>query len=434
MTEINLPVLELRDYQQYIWDRLWRENIKKAFLVWHRRGGKDLFCYQYLIAKAIKEIGNYWYLLPETQQVRNAIWEGVTAKGFKYINFVPPELIHKVDNQSMKIYLKDPNNPRESGSIISFLGGDRYDKRVGAGLKGCVISEYALQKVNLYDLAIEPMLKETDGWVLFNTTPRGENHAKDMFDFLSTKSHYLTSLLTIEDTKAVDPKLLDEERERGKAEELIQQEYYCSFEGAISGSYFGRVLKDNKDKFTSVPHDPRFKVHTFWDLGVSDAMAIWFIQFVGKAIHVIDHYENTDYGLAHYAGYVEEKPYQYNTHHLPHDGRKRELGKEEKALTIQRQLRDLGLHNTKVHPRRNNIIGTIQLTRALLPRCYFDKEKTKYGYECLKQYRREFDEKRNCFKETPLHDWSSHSFDAFSLITFVNEEKKKVGANRRCYS
>lgn len=414
--KIKLPIVDLRDYQQKVWKRLFEDNIKKAILIWHRRAGKDLFSLNYMISKAILETGNYWFILPEAQQVRNAIWEGITKGGQKYLSFIPEEIIHKKDNQSMKIYLKDPHNLEQAGSIISFVGGDRYDKRVGAGLKGCVISEYPLQKPNLYDLAIEPMLKETDGWVIFNGTPRGNNHAKDMYDFLNSKEQYLASLLTIEDTGVVDPASLEEERERGKPEELIQQEYYCSFEGAIFGSYYGDLLKKYIAQVGDYNYDARFPVHTAWDLGVSDSTAIWFFQFVENKIHIIDYYENNSYGLQHYVDKINSKGYMYARHHLPHDGNHRQLTSTERALSIEQQLKNLGLVNLTVHERTKDVYGDISAVRSLLSRCYFNKEKTKSGYEALKQYRREFDENRQRFKDTPLHDWTSHGADAFRII------------------
>jgi phage terminase large subunit len=416
---IDLPVIKLRDYQQPVWQRLFKEDIKKAILIWHRRAGKDLFCLNYMISKATLEKGNYWFILPEAQQVRNAIWEGITREGQKYLSFIPKEIIHKIDNQSMKVYLKDPSNINDAGSIISFVGGDRYDKRVGAGLKGCVISEYPLQKPNLYDLAIEPMLKETNGWIIFNGTPRGNNHAKDMYDFLKSKKQYLASLLTIEDTGVVDPEQLEEERERGKPEELIQQEYYCSFEGAIFGSYYGDLLKKYIAQVGDYNYDARYPVHTAWDLGVSDSTAIWFFQYVENKIHIIDYYENNSYGLQHYVDKMNSKGYMYGTHNLPHDGRKRQLTATEKALSIEQQLKNLGLVNLTVHTRTKDVYGDICAVRSLLSRCYFNKEKTDTGYEALKQYRKEFDENRQRFKDTPWHDWTSHGADAFRIIPKV---------------
>ena len=422
---IELPLIKLREYQQPIWDRWFEEKIRKMSLEWHRRAGKDLFCLNIMIAEAMLDVGNYWYVLPETQQVRNSIWEGITKDGQRYLDFIPKELIFKKDNQSMKIYLIDPNDPSRAGSIISFLGGDRYDKRVGAGLKGCVVSEHSLQKPNLYDLAIEPMLKETKGWVIFNYTPRGENEATKMFDYLATRDEYIASKLTIEDTKVVNPVDLQEERDRGKPEEIIQQEYYCSREGANFGSYLGDVLKQCKKNVGKYPYDSGYPVHTLWDLGISDQMAIWFIQFIGSAIHIIDYYENSNYALGHYASVIQGKGYLYAMHHLPHDGNQRQLTQGERAITIEQQLKNLGVYPIKIHPKRMDIYGIIQRVRAFLAKCYFNEETTKEGYEALKQYQREWDENRQVFKNTPLHNWCSHAFDAFSILPSIESVQNR---------
>ena len=420
--EINLPILPLRDYQQRIWDTLISKNIKRSFILMHRRAGKDVFCLQYLIQEAIDVPGNYWYILPQQNQVRRAIWEGITRDGVKYLSFIPEQVIEKISDMEMKVYLKN-------GSIISFIGGDRYDSLVGAGIRGAVISEYALQRPNLYDLAIEPMLRETKGWVLFNTTPRGNNHAKEMYEFLTKemnegRSAY-TCKLTVDDTGGIVTKDdIDEERRRGKPEELIQQEYYCSFAGALQGAYYADML--NNCPLGDYPYDERYPVHTMWDLGVSDSMAIWFVQFVEGTIRVIDYYENHTYGLGHYAGLVLDKKYRYAGHHLPHDGTHRQLTVDEKAQTIQNQLMRLGLENIDVIPRTTDVYADIQAVRGILPLCRFDN-KTKLGYGCLRDYRREYDEKNRCFKETPLHDYTSHGADAFRILPYIyNKATRKV--------
>lgn len=420
--EINLPILPLRDYQQRIWDKLIKDNIRRSFILMHRRAGKDVFCLQYLIQEAIDIPGNYWYILPQQNQVRRAIWEGITRDGVKYLSFIPEQVIEKISDMEMKVYLKN-------GSIVSFIGGDRYDSLVGAGIRGAVISEYALQRPNLYDLAIEPMLRETKGWVLFNTTPRGNNHAKEMYEFLTKEMEAgrpaFTCKLTVDDTGGiVTSEDIEEERRRGKPEELIQQEYYCSFAGALQGAYYADML--NNCPLGDYPYDERYPVHTMWDLGVSDSMAIWFVQFVEGTIRVIDYYENHTYGLGHYAGLVLDKKYRYAGHHLPHDGTHRQLTLDEKAQTIQNQLMRLGLENIDVIPRTTDVYADIQAVRGILPLCRFDN-KTKLGYGCLRDYRREYDEKNRCFKETPLHDYTSHGADAFRILPYIyNKATRKV--------
>jgi hypothetical protein len=375
-----------------------------------------------MIAESFLDVGNYWHVLPQQQQVKQAIWDGITSNGQKYLDFIPESLIYKRDNQSMKIYLVDPSNPKKSGSIISFVGGDNYDKKVGAGLKGAIISEHSLQKPNLYDIAVEPMLKETKGWCIFNYTPRGENHATKMFDYLEASDDPMerASKVTNHDTGLVTLEEIEKERKRGKPEELIQQEYYCDRSGANQGTYYGDILKHNKNKVGKFAYDPQYPVHTLWDLGISDEMAIWFVQFIQKEIRVFDYYENTNYALGHYASVLQGKGYLYAMHHLPHDGTKRQLTQAEMAISIEQQLKNLGVRPIKIHERRMDIYGIIQKVRATLPRCYFDdNEQVRIGYEALKQYRREWDENRQIYKNTPYHDWASNGADAFSIIADI---------------
>ena len=431
MGKIELPVLELRPYQAEAWDYLMAHDTKKSFMLWHRRAGKDLFALQYTVAKALERTGNYWYLLPQQNQVRRAIWEGITSKGIKYLDLIPPQIVYKRNNSEMKLILRNPARPQEAGSIISFLGGDNYDALAGSGIAGAVVSELALQKPNLYDLILEPMLKETDGWVMFNTTPRGENHAKEMWDFLERNPKYFTSKKTIEDTGVVNPADLEEERERGKPEEIIQQEYYVSFAGAIYGAYYADILAKFHENFGLVPYNSSHLVHTMWDLGVSDSMAIWFVQFIDGYVNVIDYYENHTYSLGHYAQVVLDKPYNYAGHHLPHDGVQRQLTPTEKALSIQNQLIQLGLKNVDVTPRTNDVYADIQSVRGILSRCRFDMAHCKDGVMALKQYRREYDENRKCFKSTPYHDWTSHGADAFRLVPIIERKIKGVTITKK---
>jgi hypothetical protein len=269
------------------------------------------------------------------------------------------------------------------------------------------------------------MLKEKKGWVIFNYTPRGENHATDMYDYISKKPEYIASRLTIEDTGVVKPEDLQQERERGVPEEIIQQEYYCSREGAIYGSYYGDILKQNKNNVGEYPYDEQYPVHTIWDLGIDDAMSIWFVQFVQHKIHIIDFYENNNYGLGHYADIIKGKKYRYAMHHLPHDGTKRQLTTEQMAIEIDQQLKNLEISPITIHEKRGDLYGAIQAVRGILSRCFFDKTKTKDGYDALKQYRREYDEGRHKFKDTPYHDWTSHAADAFSILPMIETSKNK---------
>ena len=72
--------------------------------------------------------------------------------------------------------------------------------------------------------------------------------------------------------------------------------------------------------------------------------------------------------------------------------------------------------------------------RKNLPKCYFDKEKTYQGVEALKAYQKKWDEKNQCFKNRPIHNFASHPSDAFRYgCTFVGgritDWKKQIEVN-----
>ena len=64
------------------------------------------------------------------------------------------------------------------------LGSDTYDTVAGRliAMLDYVFSEYALSNPSVWAYT-RPMLEENNGWAIFITTPRGRNHAYDMFNY-----------------------------------------------------------------------------------------------------------------------------------------------------------------------------------------------------------------------------------------------------------
>ena len=149
-------------------------------------------------------------------------------------------------------------------------------------------------------------------------------------------------------------------------------------------------------------------------------MQIWFIQFLGNEVRLIDYYEASGVGLDHYAKVLKDKPYVYGQHILPHDVEVRELGTGKSRFEI---LISLGLTPT-VCPKLTVEDG-IQAVRSMLNRCYFDRLKCDRAIEALKQYRSGWDEKNKAFKIRPLHDWTSHAADAFRYLAVGFKPKKQ---------
>ena len=380
-------------------------GIKRAVLVHHRRAGKDLACFNFIIKEAYKKVGNYWHMFPEYAQGKKAIWEGKTNDGKRYLDFIPKSLIKSINNQDLKIEF-------ENGSIIRIVGSNS-DSLVGSGVTGIVLSEYALISPSVWPY-IEPMVIEQKGWAVFNGTPRGENHFYELYMMAKNNPNWYASKLGINDTKMVTLEELEVMRLEGtKTEEDIQQEYYCSFTGSITGSYYSHEMDWllSNERLIDIDYEPMLQVHTAWDLGMADSTAIWFYQVKYNQIRIIDYYEASGESLPHYIQVLKQKGYYYGDHHAPHDIKVKELGTGRSRLEL---CESLGLR-FRVVPSMPLLDG-INCARVTLKKCYFDRRKCASGIKALRQYRKRYDEVRNCFSDKPIHDWSSHGADAFRYL------------------
>lgn len=409
------------DYEPRPWQMRFESEIgdrKRAFLLWARRHGKDIACWNYLILKALQVPGSYYYVYPAQNQARKAIWEGMTSSGKKFIDYIPKEFIDGQPNSTeMRIKLLN-------GSIIRIMGSDNHDSLRGSNPVGVVMSEYAYHHPLTWQSIVEPILQENGGWALFNTTPFGKNHAWELWNY--AKAHpelWYTEKITIEDSHLFPISELDEMRKRGVSEESIEQEYRCSFERGVEGSYYGRILANlrSKGKIRSVEYDENTLVYTAWDIGFGDSTAIFWFQVSGNEIHVLDYYENHGEGLAHYirilAQRKEKYRYLYGSHFVPHDAA---AGSFEIGMSRVKYAREMGIEMT-VLPREGIDMG-IERVRRWLPKCYFDETKCEFGLRMLEGYRKTYNEKTKVYSDTPLHSAESNGADAFRYLCKAVED------------
>jgi len=201
----------------------------------------------------------------------------------------------------------------------------------------------------------------------------------------------------------------------------------CSFSAAMTGAYYSKYLETagEEGRICDVPHDSRFPVATFWDLGISDAMTIWFIQKRGDWFHVIDYMEHAGKGIEFYIRELNKKPYVYAKHHMPHDVKQRELVSGKSRLN---SFEDLGLRPLIAVPKVKKKMDAVNAVRFILPLCRFDRMKCGDGIRALKNYQAEWDAKLKKFKDTPRHDWASHGADGFSCFA-LGQERSSFEAN-----
>jgi hypothetical protein len=343
----------------------------------------------------------------------------MTRDGRKFIDHFPKEMWEAVNNTEMRLTLKN-------GSIYQVVGTDNVDRLVGANPVGVVFSEYSLQDPRAWDY-IRPILAENGGWALFIYTARGRNHGYDLLNMARRNEKWFQQTLSVDDTRAISQEAVEEERQSGMPDEMIQQEFYCSFDAPLVGSYYGnamaRLLADGK--ITGVPYEPRLEVHTSWDLGMGDSTSIIFFQRHGGEIRIIDYYESSGEGLAHYVKILKEKEYIYGEHIAPHDIQVREMGTGKSRLEVAREL---GIRFRVAANLR--IDDGIEAVRTTLPKCYFDEKKCSHLIEALRQYRKDFDEKNKVFRDRPLHDWTSHPSDAMRYLAVGLRDQLNMNAKK----
>ena len=419
--EITIPYKYTpREYQLPLLDAL-DSGYKRAVAVWHRRAGKDLTVLNFMIKKMVEQVGVYYYFFPTYALGKKIIWDGIDKHGVSFLSHFPKEYIDGKPNASeLKIKLKN-------GSIFQIIGTDKYDLIRGTNPIGCVFSEYSYQNPIVWDV-IRPILRENKGWAVFVYTPQGHNHGYTLYEMARRNPKWFCQGLSINDTHLEDgsfvitPEDIEEERAEGMDEDLIQQEYYISFEGSLSGSYYGKWLTraEKEGRIGNVPYEEGLKVHTAWDLGIGDATAIWFYQKHGMEIRLIDYYETSGEGLLHYAQVLQSKPYVYGEHYAPFDIEVRELGSGKSRLEVAREL-GINFRVVKAFPVEEGI----DTVRRLFSRIWMDELKCRQGLNALKSYRKEYDEKKKEFKQRPYHDWSSHGADALKYLALSYFEEQK---------
>jgi hypothetical protein len=411
--DINITIpynYKARDYQIPLWEAK-KEGIKRFVLVWHRRAGKEKTCWNFLITSALQKPGIYYYFFPHFSQGRKILWDGIDKDGFRFLDHIPDSILAGPPNATeMKIRLKN-------GSIIQIIGTNNIDSIVGTNPIGCVFTEYSLQDPKAWQL-IRPILVENGGWAVFNFTPRGANHAKELYDMAVSNPAWYCQLLTVEETNVISQQDIQGERDAGMSEDYVQQEFYCSFTLGVEGSYYARYIQAARDdeRIGRIPWDKGQRVCSSWDLGYGDSTAIVFYQLCGNEIHIIDYYEAHGEGLPHYVEVLKNKPYIYDQHFAPHDIDSHSFSS---GLSAKEVASSLGVRFITLPTLKLRIEDGIEAVRGLFPRFWIDETKCKQLVKCLENYRKEFDQRLEVYKQRPLHDKYSHGADAFRYLAIA---------------
>ena len=397
-----------REHQKAVHKNLKRFNV----LVCHRRFGKTVLCINELLKKAMQNTltrPRYYYLAPTYSMAKRTAWDYLK----EYTSVLPNVTYHETELRADL-----PN-----GARIQLLGCERPDSLRGLYIDGVVLDEVAQMPPRLWTEIIRPALSDREGFMVAIGTPQGHNAFFDLYDYASHNEDWYAETFKASETDIISELELNEAKAL-MPDEVYESEFECSFDSASIGSIYAKGLTkaDEEKRITKVPYELGIKVNTYWDLGMADKTAIWFVQQKGSAFHIIDYFEDSGESLEYYTTVLDEKKYIYDTHYLPHDANVRELGT---GVSRVETAQSLGMR-TSIVPKLSVEDG-INAVRMVLSRCWFDHEKTKHGLDALRQYRWASND-RGELKNKTVHDWTSHSADAFRYFAVGNNQSSDWGS------
>jgi phage terminase large subunit len=391
-----------------------------ACIVAHRRAGKTVACINDLQDGALRcELTRprFAYLSPYFKQSKAVAWDYLRAA------MAPLRTLGAEVNES-ELRVDYPN-----GGQVRLYGADNADALRGIYLDGVVLDEFADMDPRVWPEVIRPALADRQGWAVFIGTPKGRNAFYNIAERSKTDPDWFYLMLKASETGLIAESELELAR-RDLSEDQYAQEFECSFDAAIVGAYYGKLMAQAEadKRITGVPYDPAAQVWTAWDLGIRDATAIWFAQVIGREVRILDYYEATGADLGHYVREIMNRPYVYAGHIVPHDAQAKELGTGKSRLEV---LESLGLKNITVAPM-HRVEDGINAVRVFIPRCWFDATKCARGVDALKLYRAEYDDKLQALRPRPVHDWASHAADAFRYLAITLDARAiSTGFSRR---
>jgi phage terminase large subunit len=384
-----------------------------AIGVAHRRCGKTVACINDKIKRAIlspKEMYRAGYIAPYLKQAKDVAWEYLKRYSRPVWGGAPNEselFVTLLGGQRIRIY-----------------GADNADALRGGYFDDVTLDEYADMAPSVWGSIIRPMLADRRGSATFIGTPKGRNSFHELYERAQLDPEWFRFMLRASETGLLAEGELAAARQ-DMTPEQYDQEFECSFDAAILGAYFGREVAEAERAGRirgRIEIEMDHPVHTAWDLGNSDHMAIWCWQAINGEIRVVDYL--CEYGLFmdKYCAELDAKGY-HGTDYVPHDARTPSM---ETGRTRIETLFSFGRKPELVPDHK--VMDGINAARMTFPLVYFDGTKCKDGIEALRQYRADYDEKARAFKDTPKKDWATHPADAFRYLCMAWRTESKAAA------
>ncbi len=383
----------------------------------HRRAGKDTISIQAWLLRGLERVGTHIYLFPLQKQARDVIWNGMDYTGKPFISYIPIPLIAHKNEARMEITLIN-------GSRLVLAGSNNFNSHMGSNPITIIYSEFSLHNP-LARQYMNPILIQNGGQEIVQFTPRGKNHAYEMYESIRNNKKYFIQHLSVEQTfkhdgtRVITQEQIEEAKALGMSDEMIRQEFFVDFEVGNIGAYFTREIMDmeREGRITTLVPNPHLPLHSVWDLGGTDATAGWLFQIEGRHIHLLHILHDTGRPLKHYLELAERYRMsigcQWGQHFMPHDVRHEHQGWEQVESRLM-QARKAGWY-FQVTPKVNFEDG-IEAIRYVFDKLRIDKNNCGVGIRALREYQRDWDAIKACYKPKPLDNWATHIVDSLRYL------------------
>ncbi len=366
--------------------------------------GKTVAVINDLIIGALEcplENPQFAYIAPNYTQAKRVAWE--------YLKMFAAPVLEQAHESELRVTLKN-------GAKIFLLGAEKADSLRGMYLDGAALDEYAQIRPSAVSQVIMPCLSDRGGWLVFMGTPKGKNHFYDTFRKAREDAAYFCMLAKASETGIVSAEELALQKSMMDVSDY-EQEYECSFEASLKGAIYGVEMEkaQQEGRIKMYDLDPHLPVDVITDLGYADDTVLGFFQQHRQGILMHEILSNNEVDWDYYLD-------QFDSHnvrdvYLPHDARAKNLqtGRSIVEQTLRRGYRPRIVPD---HKLRDGIAST----RKLLPYVHWNLPLCSEGVEAMKSYRRAWDEKLGCYKDHPVHDWSSHVADMHRYlgVAFAN--------------
>lgn len=404
MKKINANFdIELRDFQSDF--ELNVQDKLSGLLISGRQNGKSFLARYVLVKRGLQaESGiNLAYVCPFLSQARKIFWPALKI-------FLSPIISHCIVREA-DLSIKLPN-----GATIWLCGADNEAAR-GNSFHTIIVDEFDNIPPETWASVFLPTTAsfKTPFILYIGTLKRSNSKLWKLYEQNRDNDNWHCAIVKSSEAGVLDSEQLDRYKlEMGETRFLLEFECdpYAPSESSILGDLI--YIAENEGRVRSVPISPIKEVITCWDIGISDASAVWLVQVVNDWLQIIGYREYNGIGLDRVVHALKEEfpRVTWGDTCLPWDISARDI------MTGRSRLETFESFNfgNPFSMARFNVADSLHAARINLSRCVFDRDNCELGLQRLKAWEYAVDVKTGCTLDKAKHDENSHCGDSFRYL------------------